>query len=264
MLLLAAAVAYLAVAALLWLVQDSLVFYPRPVASPPRAPSGWRIEEVATPMRDGTPIAGVLVVPPVQRAPLVIYFGGNAEEVTAYASQAAATYGMRAALFVNYRGYGASGGKPGEAALVADGIELFDWAARRSDIDGARIALHGRSLGSGVAVQVAAVRPAKCIVLTTPFDSALDVARGMYWWLPVAWIMRHPFDSAARAPRIKMPALILTGTADTLIPNKHSERLASRWGGPVEKVSLDGFGHNDLDLHPRYAAAIHAFLDRCL
>jgi pimeloyl-ACP methyl ester carboxylesterase len=115
-----------------------------------------------------------------------------------------------------------------------------------------------------VAVQVAAARPAKCVILTTPFDSALDVARSMYWWLPVSVLLRHPFDSAARAPKLAMPALFLTGTSDTLIPNKHSERLASLWGGPVERVSLEGFGHNDLDMNPRYAVAIREFLDRRL
>jgi hypothetical protein len=61
-----------------------------------------------------------------------------------------------------------------------------------------------------------------------------------------------------------MPALILTGGADTLIPPRHSERLASLWGGPVERVTFEGFGHNDIDLNPRYAATIREFLDRRL
>jgi dienelactone hydrolase len=167
-------------------------------------------------------------------------------------------------LFVNYRGYGRSGGKPGERDIVADGLEIYDWAARRPDVDPARIAVHGRSLGSGVAVQVAAARPARCVILTTPFDSALDVARAIYPWLPVSLLLRHPFDSAAHAPKLRVPALFLMGSADTLIPNRHSERLASVWGGPVERVLLEGFGHNDLDMNPRYAQAVHAFLDRCL
>lgn len=264
MALLAAALVYLAVAGIVWLLQDSLLFYPRAVEPRPVPPQGWRIEDVSFAARDGTRLVGVLAMPPVERPPLVIYFGGNAEEVTSYAPQAALNYGMRAVLFVNYRGYGASGGRPGEAALVSDGVELFDWALKRNDIDATRIALHGRSLGSGVAVQVAAVRPAKCVILTTPFDSALDVARSMYWWLPVSVLLRHPFDSAARAPKLSIPALILTGTADTVIPNKHSERLASLWGGPVERVSFEGFGHNDLDVNPRYSSSIRDFLDRRL
>ena len=216
-------------------------------------------------MRDGTRLAGVLAMPAaVAKPPLVIYFGGNAEEVTAYAAQAQALYGPRAALFVNYRGYGASAGRPGEAALVADGAEIYDWAGKRTDIDASRIALHGRSLGTGVAVQVAAARPARCVVLTSPFASALGVARELYPWLPVAWLLRHPFDSAARAPAIKVPALIITGSADTVIKPHHSEKLAKAWGGAVERLSLEGFGHNDLDLHPGYASAIRSFLDRCL
>jgi fermentation-respiration switch protein FrsA (DUF1100 family) len=224
-----------------------------------------KLEDVAITMRDGTRLAGLLALPAaVAKPPLVIYFGGNAEEVTGYAAEAQALYGPRAALFVNYRGYGASAGRPGEAALVADGVEIYDWAGKRADIDGSRIALHGRSLGTGVAVQVAAARPARCVVLTSPFASARGVARELYPWLPVAWLLRHPFDSAARAPGIKVPALVITGSDDTVIRPHHSEKLAQAWGGTVERLSLQGFGHNDLDLHPGYASAIRSFLDRCL
>jgi pimeloyl-ACP methyl ester carboxylesterase len=86
----------------------------------------------------------------------------------------------------------------------------------------------------------------------------------MYPWLPVALLLRHRFDSAARAPGLRVPLLVLVGEADTLIAPHHSERLAAAWGGPVERVNLPGFGHNDLDLHPRYAQALRAFLDRHL
>ena len=264
LLFLAGAIGYFGVTALVWLGQEALIFYPRAAEPRPAAPVSWRVEDVSYTARDGTVLAGVLVLPPVERAPLVIYFGGNAEEVTSYAPLVSATYGPRAVLLVNYRGYGNSGGRPSEKALVADATELFDWAARRAEIDADRIALHGRSLGSGVAVQVAAARPARCVVLTSPFASMLDLAKEMYPWLPVSLLLRHPFDSAAHAPQLKIPALFLMGEADDLIPMRHSERLAGLWGGPAERVSFAGFGHNDLDLNPRYAAAIHAFLDRCL
>jgi fermentation-respiration switch protein FrsA (DUF1100 family) len=165
---------------------------------------------------------------------------------------------------VNYRGYGDSEGKPGEAALVSDGLELFDWARARSDVDGSRIAIHGRSLGTGVSVQVAAARPAKCVVLTSPFLSAREVAREVYSWLPVSMLLRHPFDSAARASGMKMPALFLMGTIDTLVPMWQSEQLARLWGGQAERVVFDGFGHNDIQVNPRYGTSIREFLDRCL
>lgn len=262
-LLVVAIAGYLGIAGLVWMGQESLLFYPRPALGEPRAPASWTLVPVYFQARDGKRLAGVLVRPPVERPPLVIYYGGNAEEVTEYASAAATDYGPRAVLLVNYRGYGKSEGKPSEKALVADALELYDWAAARADIDPARIALHGRSLGGGVAVQVAAARPAKCVMLTSPFASVREVAQELYAWLPVSLLLRHPFDSAALAPSIKAPLLVLVGGDDTLIRPHHSERLASLWAGPVERASFAGFGHNDLHLHPGYGTAIRGFLGRC-
>jgi hypothetical protein len=261
LLLLTAVLAYAGIVVLVWAAQESLLFYPRAASRKPSPPPGWRLEEVLFTTRDGTRLAGFLALPPREKPPAVIFFGGNADEATEYVPQARENYGERAVLFVNYRGYGASGGKPGEKALVADAIELYDWLAGRADLDGTRIALHGRSLGTGVAVQVAAARPARCVILTSPFSSALGVAREIYWWLPVALLMRHPFDSLALAPAMRAPLLVIMGEADDLIAPRHSLALAAAWGGPVEKLSLPGYGHNDLHVDPRYAAAIHAFLD---
>ena len=239
------------------------MFFPRPVASRPMPPAGWRLERVSLERPDGTRLAGVLVLPPAQKPPLVIYFGGNAEEVTSHAPNVEETYGKRAVLLVNYRGYGDSTGKPGEAAMVTDAIALFDWVSRRTDVDLSRVAIHGRSLGTGVAVQLAAERTPACVVLTSPFESARAVAAGLYPWLPIALLMRHPFDSASRAPSIHVPLLVLVGSADDTIAPHHSQRLAAAWGGPARTVVLEGFGHNDLDVNPRYGEAIRAFLDGC-
>lgn len=252
-------------AAFLWLMQDSMIFLPRPASPFVTAPPGWKLEKVSLTAADGTALAGVLVTPPGEagrRWPAVLYFGGNAEEVTASAPDVERRYGRRAVLLVNYRGYGDSRGKPGEAALVADAIALHDWAARRADLDPARFCVHGRSLGSGVAVQLAAARSLRCVVLTSPYDSLAAVGHTHYPWLPVGLLLRHRFDSAAVAGRIAVPALVIYGSEDTIVPAEHSERLAAAWGGPVERLRLEGFGHNDLDLNPRYAEAVSAFLDR--
>ena len=254
---------YLGLAALLWLLQEKLLFHPQPIYTRAVSPTGWTVEDVRITARDGTKLAGVLMKPPGDRAPLVIYYGGNAEEVTGWA-RGADQYGARAVLLMNYRGFGESDGKPSEAALVSDALEVFDWAARRPDIDPARIALHGASLGSGVAVQTAAQRPAKVLMLASPYDSILEVARSRWPYLPIAWILRHPFDSTVHAPRLKMPALVLYGTADTLIDRGQSERLAGLLGGPVQRVPLEGLDHNDVAGSPAYFPAIAGFLDRHL
>lgn len=255
--------AYAAVALLIWLAQDRLVFYPQAVAGPARAPAGWTLEILEHRTADGARLAGVVVRPPLARPGALLHFGGNAEEVTAYAAVADRAYGQRAVVLVNYRGYGASEGRPAEKALVSDALELFDRMARRDDIDPARIAVHGRSLGSAIAVQVAAARPVRCVVLTSPFTSARDIARRMYPWLPVALLLRHPFDSAAAAPRVRVPALVVIGEADTLIAPAVSRELAAAWGGPVRIAAMPGRGHNDLAADPGYDAATRAFLDEC-
>jgi fermentation-respiration switch protein FrsA (DUF1100 family) len=254
--------AYAVIALVVFLAQERLLFYPQPAVTPPAAPAGWRLETLRHTTADGTALAGVLLLPPVSRPPLVIYFGGNAEEVTASAREAAEAYGDRAVLLLNYRGYGESGGRPSEKALVADALEAFDAITRRADVEGTRVAIHGRSLGSGVAVQVAAARPVRCVVLTSPFSSAESVAADMYWWLPVRFLMRHPFDSLSRARSIRIPALFLVGNDDTLVKPQQSWRLADAWGGPVERRPFAGFGHNDVHAAPGYDAALRDFLDR--
>lgn len=265
-LLIAAVLAYASMAAFLWLTQDSQIFFPQPLRGEATAPPGWTLEPVKIAAADGTPLAGVLLRPsgtdPSRPVPLLIHFGGNAEEATAYAAQAEHDYGRRAVLLVNYRGYGASGGRPGEKALVADAITLYDWAAARADLDRARICSHGRSLGTGVAIQLAAARPLRCVALTSPYESLVAVARTHFPWLPVGLLLRHRFDSLAAARDLRIPALVLYGAADTIIPAEHSERLADAWGGPVERVRLETSGHNDIDFDPRYRQALRAFLDR--
>ena len=262
--LMALAGAYLLVLGVVWVVQDRLLFYPQAATGEARAPAGWRVEPVRHHTADGVVLEGALLLPPRERPPVVLYYGGNAEEALAFAPAAEATYGQRAVLLMNYRGYGLSGGTPSERAIVRDALELYDWIAKRPDLDAAHIALHGRSLGSGVAVQVAAARPAACrVVLTSPYDSVSDVAGRIYPWLPVKWLARHPFDSAARAPGVRVPAQIFIAENDTLIPPSHSERLASLWGAPVERVRLSGRGHDDVMLDPGYATALRAFLAGC-
>ena len=261
--LLSLAGAYLAIVAVVWYAQERLLFYPQPPAGEIHPPSGWRVESIRHAASDGTVLEGALVSPPAAKLPLVIYYGGNAEEATSAAPEAEARYGHRAVLLVNYRGYGRSGGKPSERALVRDALELYDEMAARPDVDAAHIVLHGRSLGTGIAVQVAAKRPACRVVLTSPYASVADVAGEIYPWLPVRWLSRHPFDSVARAHTIKTPALVFIGETDTLIPPAHSERLAGAWAGPVERVRLPGRGHDDLMDDPQYVERLRGFIAGC-
>jgi pimeloyl-ACP methyl ester carboxylesterase len=245
----------------MYLLQDSLLFVPQPyVGAAPAAPAGRPVEELEFEAADGVRLRGWLVhrTAPAGRAPLVVYYGGNAEEVSWQATEPWPVDWSLA--LVNYRGYGASEGKPSERDLYADAMLVLDVLARRPDVDPERVVLAGRSLGAGVATHVAAHRPVAGVVLISPYDSMVEVGRRHYPWLPVRLLLKHPFDAQSAAPSIRAPLLAIAGSRDSIIPAAHSRRLFDAWGGPKRWVELAGADHNDVSTWPAFWPAIDAFL----
>jgi len=248
------------VPAAMYLMQDSLLFFPRPLIGPPPASRPARpVEELVIDTADGLRLRGWLVGTAAGPAPLVVYYGGNAEEVSWQAREPGWPADWSLAL-VNYRGYGASEGKPSERSLFADALVVFDALARRPDVETSRIVLFGRSLGSAVATHVAAERPVAGAILVSPFESMIEVGRRHYPWLPVGLLLRHPFDARSRAPAITVPMLTIVGERDGIIPPAHSKRLFDAWGGPRRWVAIPGADHNDVGGTPEFWAAVTAFL----
>jgi fermentation-respiration switch protein FrsA (DUF1100 family) len=242
----------------MFLSQDNLIFFPQPLVGPGPAPRAG-LEDVDIAADDGTRLRGWLTRPRGERTPLLIYFGGNAEEVSWMVTEAP-PLGDWALLLVNYRGYGRSEGRPGERALLADGLRLYDWARARPDVDPERIAAMGRSLGSGVAVHLAAERSLVGVVLVTPFDSLTAVAQRHYPWLPVRWLLRHRFEAIARAPGVRAPLLCVVAGRDRIIPPEHAARLYAAWAGPKRWVAFPAADHNDISSARGYWKAIAEFL----
>jgi pimeloyl-ACP methyl ester carboxylesterase len=245
---------------LIYFFQERLIFFPQPLTQDPlQANPGTAIEEVNLITSDQVRLHGWLVkaTPTQTPAPLLIYFGGNAEEVSWLASTAGQYAGWSLLMF-NYRGYGRSEGKPGEAELFADALQIYDYAARRADAG--RVAVMGRSLGSGVAVYLAAQRPVAGVILVSPYDSVESVARSLYPFLPIGLMLKHRFDSLSRAPSIKAPLLCLVASGDRVIPRPHSERLYAAWGGAKHWREIRPADHDSLAGEPDYWRAIAAFL----
>jgi uncharacterized protein len=238
----------LGVLLLAYLLQDRLIFHPqRSGASPAGAQS------VFIQAHDGTRLHAWHV----PGSPLVLYFGGNAEEVSWMAREVRRQAPGTGWLLVDYRGYGASEGSPSEKSLVKDGLSWYDHAARSSK----SIYLFGRSLGSGVAVQLATQRSVDGVILVAPFDSLVEVGRHHYPILPVGWMLRHRFDSLGAAPAVKAPLLCLVAGRDEIIPAAGSRRLYEAWGGKKRWLELVGAGHNSTDGAPQFWSAIRGFLD---
>ena len=190
---------------------------------------------------------------------LVLYFGGNAEEVSWMIDPAAAQTPGVSWLLIDYRGYGASQGSPSEKNLVSDALVWHRYAVQ--ELHARKIFALGRSLGGGVAAWLAARRPLAGVILVTPFDSLTAVAQRYYPYLPVKWLLRHRFDALSLAPGIGLPMLCLVAGRDEVVPPAHAERLCEAWGGPKRKVILAGAQHNDADAAPEFWPSIRRFLD---
>lgn len=241
--------AYAGFGIFLYFAQRSFMYMP--VAENPAADTPFEYVDV-----DGERLKVWVVGAPGDHA--VIYFGGNAEDVYYNADDFSRHLPGHAVYLVNYRGYGGSSGSPSEAALFADALRLFDWIEQRH----ANVAVIGRSLGSGVATYLASRRPVTRSVLVTPHDSALAIARRMYPWYPVGWMLKDRYESVAHASTVAGPVLLVLAEHDTLIPNEHSYRLADAFEDQaVDTVVIDGAGHNGISGHQRYWQAVAGFLN---
>jgi pimeloyl-ACP methyl ester carboxylesterase len=244
---------------IVYLAQDGLIFHRQPLPDARRAELA-RLPDVESVFLAAPDGARVHAWHLKAGAPLVLYVGGNAEEVSWMLDVARAEARGVSWLLLDYRGYGLSEGSPSEKALVEDALAFYDHALGLPGVDPKRIYAFGRSLGSGVAAALAAQRPLAGVVLVAPYDSLTALAKRYYWYLPVDWMLKHRFDSIALAPRVKTPLLCLIAERDEVIPPEHGERLYAAWGGPKRKVTLPGATHNAMDDAPRFWSSIREFL----
>lgn len=179
-------------------------------------------------------------------APTVVVFHGNAgqlaDRVPKFGFFAQAGYGV---LFAGYRGYSGNDGSPKQDDLVADAGDLLDWLAAQG-VEPDRTVLYGESLGSGVAVQIAARREVAGLILEAPFTSVAEVAQSHYWYLPARWLILDKWNSLARADQIQVPVLVLHGERDQVTNVRFGRRLLEAIQSPKEGIFVPEAGHNDL------------------
>ena len=228
----------------LYLAQRSLIFYPQP----------RRFGGDASVMRvqlNGTQ----LVVSARQQAgtEAVLYFGGNAEDVSGSLPSVAAAFPGCAVYLPHYRGYGGSAGKPTQADVFADALALFD----KLHAEHPHITLIGRSLGSGVATHVASQRPAVRLVLVTPYDSIAGIAAEQFPMFPVSFLLTDKFETWRDAPQVTVPTTIIAAQNDEMTPRASSELLLSRFKpGIARYVEIPDTGHNTISDSPAYPPAL--------
>ncbi len=238
--LLTAAILYCAVCGVLFFTQRSLIYFPQPRSN----------QAGATIMTLPTAAGPILVsTRPAAGPDALIYFGGNAEDVSRDIPSLSGAFPNYAIYLLHYPGYGGSSGSPSEKAFFADGLALFD----KVHAEHQNVVVVGRSLGTGVAVRVASLRPVARLVLVTPFDSLGDVAAQQYPYLPVRWLLLDKFDSGKYAPQVTAPTRIIAAEMDELVPRASTERLRTRFrNGVASYVVVPGAGHNTISDSPDY------------
>lgn len=235
---------YLALCAALFVFQRALIYYPQP------RDAGSSAALLTLPVDD----AQVLVsTRPYAGPKALIYFGGNAEDVSRSLPMFAEALPDHALYFMHYRGYGGSSGSPSEEALARDAMALFD----KVYADHPQITLVGRSLGSGVAIRLASARPAAKLLLITPYNSLEELAARQFRWFPVQWLLTDKFESWRYAEHIAVPTHLIAAANDEVIPAASTQRLYSHFPKGVATLQvIPDTGHNSISDNPEYLKAL--------
>lgn len=255
-----ALVAYSALVGALYVFQRHLLYFPfggRPELGPLAA---LGVGEVSLRTADGLSLLSWYLAPGDGR-PVIAYFHGNGGHIGYRAERLRgfARYGY-GCLMVEYRGYGGNPGSPSEAGLYADGEAalgfLKDCGVARN-----RLVLYGESLGSGVAVSLAARNEVAALILEAPFTSIADIAQYHYSFVPAAALVRDRFDSLSRIGEIKAPILVLHGERDRVVPIRFGRALFDAASEPKEFWVVPQGEHEDL-AHFGALRAVRDFLEQ--
>ncbi len=234
---------YLVLLCLLVVLQRQLLFHPQP---DPGAPTAYELptaEVLTLETADGLKLKSWYVAPQPGQ-PVLVQFHGNASSLggRAYVAVALAQQGY-GALLVGYRGYNGNPGHPSEQGLYADARANLDWLVRQ----GLPFVLHGESLGTGIAVQMALEYPhAKAVILEAPYTSIPAAAQYHYWYVPARWLVRDRFDSLSKIGQVHQPVLIIHGERDATVPLSMGRALFAAALEPKQALWLAQAEHTDL------------------
>jgi uncharacterized protein len=233
------------------------ITFPRPHAPMPDESELARLSPnahlVAYATADGIPLKGIIVGAGKRAEVRVLYFHGNAE--SAFQNLPLAGELARGGIdtfLAEYRGYSGLPGRPSEAGLYRDG-EAALAALLATRVDMPALIVVGRSLGSGVAVEIASHRPPRLLILISPYTSLVDMGRSLVGPLaPV--LVPDRFDNLSKIAALSCPIVIVQGTRDEVVPFEMGRRLAAA-GRNVRFIPLEGRGHNDLPELPHLISA---------
>jgi fermentation-respiration switch protein FrsA (DUF1100 family) len=255
-----AVVAYAALVGGLYLFQRQLLYLPDRTRPELLGLEKLGVREVMLTTEDGLSLLS-WYMPARPGRPVIAYFHGNgghigyrAERLLRFAREG---YGV---LMAEYRGYGGNPGTPTEAGFYTDARAALDFLDREA-IPSNRLVLYGESLGSGVAVALAAEHDIAALILEAPPTSVAEVAQCHFPFVPAARMVTDRFDSLSRIGRVKAPILVLHGERDRVVPVRYGRALLEAAPEPKEGWFAPEAGHEDLASYGSLDVAV-AFIER--
>jgi hypothetical protein len=255
-----AVIVYAMVVGILWFMQDSMLYHRSDGAPMLNDPALLpKREIVCLTTADGLNLRSWYFRATKADMPTVLFLHGNAGDIGNHLPFAKflieAGYGL---LALEYRGYGGNPGKPREAGLIEDGQAAFAFL-KGQGIPDSRVVLYGESLGTGIAVALAAEHPVRALILRSPYTSIADVAAIQLPYIPARWLVHDRFDSLAKIGSNKAPLFIFHGANDMLIPLALGRELFEAAPEPKTWLTIDGVGHDDVQT-PEAERAMLVFL----
>ncbi len=242
--------------------QRSLLYFPpndQPEAATAQA-SG--IEAVTVTTADGLDLVHWYHPPGAPDGPVVVIFHGNAghigDRVPKYWPLLQAGLGV---FLASYRGYGGNPGRPSEEGLTADALSVMAHLAGR-EIASQRIILYGESLGTGLAIKMAAGQPVAGLILEAPPGSIAELAQSHYWYVPAKWLLLDQWNAIELMDQVAAPLLLMHGDADRVVPVRFGRRVFEAATGPKEALFIEGGGHADLYRFPEVPERVIDFVRR--
>ncbi len=236
---------WMATGTYLYFFQRNILFVPG-TSVPDAAEAGMPdMEVIMLPSSDGLRLLS-WYRPARDALPTILYFQGNAGNLETQARLMKPLYDAGYGLFMlGYRGYGGNAGEPTEEGFIADARASLQYIRGRG-VNDDEIVLYGRSLGTGVATQIATEIEARGLILQAPFTSVPDMGAERYPWLPVRLLARDQFNTIDKIAGVGEPLFIYWGSADRTVPPHHPAAVFAAAREPKAHVIIEGAGHSNL------------------
>jgi uncharacterized protein len=239
-------------------LQDKVFFHPKPVASHQQYAFAHPFKEVMIPVDDQTSYSLVQFTTASPKG-VVLYFHGNQDNVEHYAAHAPAfTKNGYELWMIDYPGFGKSTGTLTEEILYEQALQVYQVARARFSAE--HIIIYGRSLGSGIATQLASIRNCRRLVLETPYYSFTSLADRYLWMYPTSRMIKFKMPTYQFLEKVTAPVTVFHGTDDGIIPIENARKLQPLLKPADEFVTIEGGSHNNLGTYPQLKKKLDSLL----